>query len=356
MSFKSLSSSASKKSGLAPGTLIHVGEDHGHQHSITVINYNQHSLEKLTINSIEELLPYKASDSITWVIIDGLNEVSLIDAIGQHFDIHTLVLEDILNTHQRTKFEEYPDYLYFVIKAISLSKGSLNVEYEQISILVLKNFVFTFMEKPDELFNPILNRLNNSDSHIRSEGSDYLAYMIMDTVVDEYFTLQDAFDELIESIEDDLLANPSVAILTTIQKIRRELIFLRKTVSPLRELLAAIRRSESPLFDERTKRYFADIYDHSIRIIEAVESYRELISGMLDIYLSSASNKMNETMKFLTVFASIFIPLTFIAGVYGMNFEYMPELKWKWSYPTLWAVFISIAISLLFYFKKKKWL
>ncbi|MEI6707743.1 MAG: magnesium/cobalt transporter CorA [Methylococcales bacterium] len=349
-------SSSSKKSGLAPGTLVHVGEVHEHEHSIIMMNYNSTKLEKRTINSIEELLPYKITDSVTWVIIDGLKDIAIVDAIGQHFDIHPLVLEDILNTNQRTKFEEYPDYLYFVIKATSLHKGSFNIEYEQISILVLKNFVFTFMEKPDELFYPILNRLNNEDGHLRNSGSDYLAYVIMDTVVDEYFTLQDAFDELIEFIEDDLLTHPSVETLVTIQKIRRELIFLRKTVSPLRELLAAIRRSESPLFDDRTKRYFADIYDHSIRIIEAVESYRELISGMLDIYLSSVSNKMNETMKFLTVFASIFIPLTFIAGVYGMNFEYMPELKWKWSYPILWSVFIGIAVSLLFYFKKKKWL
>ena len=349
-------SSVSKKSGLAPGTLVHIGEVHEHEHSIMMMNYNSTKLEKRTINSIEELLPYKTTDSVTWVIIDGLKDIAIVDAIGQHFDIHPLVLEDILNTNQRTKFEEYPDYLYFVIKATSLHKGRFNIEYEQISILVLKNFVFTFMEKPDALFDPILNRLNNEEGHLRNSGSDYLAYVIMDTVVDEYFTLQDAFDELIESIEDDLLTHPSVDTLVTIQKIRRELIFLRKTVSPLRELLAAIRRSESPLFDERTKRYFADIYDHSIRIIEAVESYRELISGMLDIYLSSVSNKMNETMKFLTVFASIFIPLTFIAGVYGMNFEYMPELKWKWSYPILWSVFIGIAVSLLFYFKKKKWL
>ena len=349
-------SSASKKSGLAPGTLVHIGEVHEHEHSIMMMNYNSTKLEKHTINSIEELLPYKTTDSVTWVIIEGLKDIAIADAIGQYFDIHPLVLEDILNTNQRTKFEEYPDYLYFVIKATSLHKGRFNIEYEQISILVLKNFVFTFMEKPDALFNPIINRLNNEEGHLRNSGSDYLAYVIMDTVVDEYFTLQDAFDELIESIEDDLLTHPSVETLVTIQKIRRELIFLRKTVSPLRELLAAIRRSESPLFDERTKRYFADIYDHSIRIIEAVESYRELISGMLDIYLSSVSNKMNETMKFLTVFASIFIPLTFIAGVYGMNFEYMPELQWKWSYPILWSVFIGIAVSLLFYFKKKKWL
>jgi magnesium transporter len=348
--------SASKKSGLAPGTLVHIGANHGYEHSITVIDYNQDHIEKRVINSITELLAYKTSDTVTWVIVDGLTDVAIIDEIGQHFNIHPLVQEDILNTHQRTKFEEYSDYLYFALKAVSIGNGSFNVEYEQISILVLKDFVFTFMEKPDQLFDPILTRLSNKDSHIRHDGTDYLAYMLMDTVVDEYFTLQDKFDEIMESIEDELLTSPSVETLATIQKLRRELVFLRKTASPLREILAAIRSSESPLFDERTKRYFADIYDHSIRIIEAIESYRDLISGMLDIYLSSVSNKMNETMKFLTVFASIFIPLTFIAGVYGMNFEYMPELTWKWSYPLLWVVFIVTAISLLVYFKKKKWL
>jgi magnesium transporter len=355
MTTESLSSVA-QKSGLVAGTLVHVGAVHEHPHSITMVNYNQDNLERRVIESISELLPYKITDSITWVIVDGLADVAIIEAIGQYFDIHPLVLEDVLNTHQRTKFEEYSDYLYFVIKAVSLNKHSFNIEYEQISILVLNNFVFTFMEKPDELFDPILNRLNNEDSQLRNTGSDYLAYMIMDTVVDDYFSLHDKFDEVIEKIEDELLASPSINTLKAIQQVRRELIFLRKTVAPLREVLAAIRRSESSLFNERTKRYFADIYDHSIRIIESLESYRELIAGMLDIYLSSVSNKMNETMKFLTVFASIFIPLTFIAGVYGMNFEYMPELKWRWSYPVLWGVFIGTAVSLLIYFKNKKWL
>jgi magnesium transporter len=178
----------------------------------------------------------------------------------------------------------------------------------------------------------------------------------MDTIFDEYFTLQDTFDELIESVEDELLSDPSAQTLNTIQKIKRELIFLRRSVSPMRELLASIQRSESQLLNEKTKRYFGDIYDHVIRVTEAMESYRDLIAGMLDIYLSSVSNKMNETMKILTVFASIFIPLTFIAGVYGMNFEYMPELKWRWGYPALWAVFIGVSVFLLRFFKKKNWL
>ena len=346
---------ASEKSGLPPGSLVHVGEVHEHAHKITVIDYNKSALTRRTIKSIEELLPYKTTETVTWVIIDGLKDVSVIDAIGQHFDIHALVLEDILNTHQRPKFEEFDDYLYIVIKALSLADNDFNVEYEQISLLLLNKFVFTFKEKPDAIFDPILSRLDNDKSHLRNLGPDYLSYILMDTIVDEYFSLQDTFDELIEVVEDELLSNPSAQTLNTIQKIKRELIFLRRSVSPLRELLASIQRSESPLLNAKTKRYFGDVYDHVIRITEAMEAYRDLIAGMLDIYLSSVSNKMNETMKVLTVFASIFIPLTFIAGVYGMNFEYMPELKWKWGYPVLWLVFIGVSVLLLRFFKKKNW-
>ncbi|MGZ5008332.1 MAG: magnesium/cobalt transporter CorA [Methylobacter sp.] len=347
---------SSEKSGLPPGSLVHVGEVHEHEHKITVISYNKSTLVNRTIKNIEELLPYQATDTVTWVIIDGLKDVSIIDDIGKHFDIHALILEDILNTHQRPKFEEFDDYLYIVIKALSLADKDFNVEYEQISLLLLDKFVFTFKEKPDALFEPLLNRLSNDKSHIRTLGTDYLTYVIMDTIVDEYFALQDSFDELIETVEDDLLTNPSAQTLNTIQKIKRELIFLRRSVSPMREMLASIQRSESQLLHEKTKRYFGDIYDHVIRVSEAMESYRDLIAGMLDIYLSSVSNKMNETMKVLTVFASIFIPLTFIAGVYGMNFEYMPELKWRWGYPALWGVFIGVTVFLLRFFKKKKWI
>ncbi len=347
---------ASEKSGLPPGSLVHVGEVHEHEHKITVIDYNKSTLARRTIKNIEELLPYQNTETVTWVIIDGLKDVSIIDAIGQHFDIHALVLEDILNTHQRPKFEEFDDYLYIVIKALSLGADDFNVEYEQVSLLLLDKFVFTFKEKPDAIFEPLFSRLNNDKSQLRNLGTDYLTYVIMDAIVDEYFSLQDTFDELIESVEDDLLTNPSAQTLNTIQKIKRELIFLRRSVSPLRELLASIQRSESQLLHEKTKRYFGDVYDHVIRVSEAMESYRDLIAGMLDIYLSSVSNKMNETMKILTVFASIFIPLTFIAGVYGMNFEYMPELKWRWGYPALWAVFIGVSVFLLRFFKKKNWL
>ncbi|SJM90676.1 Magnesium transport protein CorA [Crenothrix polyspora] len=348
---------ASEKSGLPPGSLVHVGEVHSHEHSICVINYNALHIEKRTIKTIEELMPYQNTDTITWVVINGLKDVSIIDAIGKHFNIHALVLEDILNTHQRPKLEEFKDYLYIVMKAVTLDARTYSVHYEQISLLLLPNFVFTFREKPDDLFQPVYDRLNIPTSHVRSFGADYLTYVLIDSIIDEYFTMQDSIDELVEEVEDELLVNPSAQTLATIQKIRRELIFLRRTIAPLRELLKSLHRSsESSLLDDRTRRYFGDVYDHVIRISESVESYRDLIASMLDIYLSSISNKMNETMKVLTVFASIFIPLTFIAGVYGMNFEYMPELKWRWGYPVLWSVFVGVSVFLLAYFKKKKWL
>jgi magnesium transporter len=221
---------------------------------------------------------------------------------------------------------------------------------------VLDNFVVTFKEKTDDIFVPLKQRISNSKGRIRNLGSDYLAYAILDTIVDQTFSLLDSLDEMLESTEEELLTNPTSGTLVSIQRIKRELIYIRKSVSPLREMLATIMRSDSILIQEKTNIYFRDVYDHALRITESIESYRDMLSGLLDIYISSVSNKMNEVMKVLTIFASIFIPLTFIAGIYGMNFEYMPELKWKWAYPVLWVLFISIPVVLLIYFKNKKWL
>ncbi|MGZ8185750.1 MAG: CorA family divalent cation transporter, partial [Methylobacter sp.] len=214
----------STKSGLPPGSLVHVGEVHDHEHRISVVSYNDSTIERHIVKSIKEILPLKSPDTVTWVIIDGLKNVSIIDEIGQHFDIHALVLEDILNTHQRPKYEEFDDYLYIVIKALSLKNHDFHVQYEQISLLILDKFVFTFKEKPSEIFDPILKRLDNDKSHIRGLGTDYLAYVIMDTVVDEYFSLQDTLDDLVETVEDELMTYPSTQTLTSIQRIKRELI------------------------------------------------------------------------------------------------------------------------------------
>ncbi len=347
---------AAAKAGLPPGSLVHVGKVQEGASRISVIHYSKQAIESSDVRSIDEILPDRGKEEITWVNVDGLKDIEIIETVGRNFNIHPLVLEDILNTHQRPKFEELFDYLFIVLKGLSFEQSALKVNYEQISILVLKNYIFTFQEKPDAIFDQIRRRLQDCNGRLRVRGTDYLAYAILDAVVDQYFALQDSLDEAIESVEEQLLANPTSQILAKIHRLKHELVFVRRSMSPIRELLAGMARSESDLINEKTKPYLRDVYDHAIRVTEAVDSSRDLITGMLDIYLSSVSNKMNEVMKVLTVFASIFIPLTFIVGIYGMNFEYMPELKWRWAYPVLWVLFAVITVGLLNYFKRKKWL
>ncbi len=354
---KTVLSSAADKSGLPPGTLVHIGEKHGSECKISITQYNTDTLIRHDTVSIAEMKQLKSTGVITWINVDGLSDIHIVESIGQKLNIHPLVLEDILSTHQRPKLEEYEDYLYMVIKGISLDQKKIfSLQYEQISILLLSNCVVTFKEKTDDTFDSIYNRLQNSNGRLRQFGSDYLAYVILDTIVDEYFVVEDNLDEIIDPLEDNILFNSNKAILQTVQQIRRGLISMKRNISPLRELLAAIQRADTPLLQEKTLRYYGDVYDHVLRVTDSLESYRERISAMHDIYLSSISNKLNETMKVLTIFASIFIPLTFIAGIYGMNFEYMPELKWRWAYPTIWVVFITIGVGLLILFKRKKWM
>jgi magnesium transporter len=349
-------SSPSHKAGLPPGAIVHVGNVHQDSTNISVVNYDAESIDECYVQSPEQLLAYKSSDKLTWVIVEGLSDSDLIGKIGELFDIHPLVIEDILTTHQRPKFEEYDHYLYIVLKSLMSPNEQFTVIDEQISIVLLDNFVFTFKEKSDDLMQPVMQRIKTSKGHFRSMGGDYLTYAILDVIVDNLFILIDSLDETTLNLEDSLMREePTRLTLILIQKLKRELIHIRKYVSPLRELMAGMLRSDSELIHEKTHIYLRDVSDHAIRIIESIESYQNILAGLLDIYISSISNKMNEVMKVLTVFASIFIPLTFIAGIYGMNFTNMPELNWKWGYPAIWGVFITITVGLLIYFKKKKW-
>ena len=345
-----------QKAGMSPGTLVHVGSVHDIEASMWLIDYSKDTIEKQQIHSVDDIRHYLDSNTVTWLNIEGLSNVTLIESVGQLLHIHPLVLEDILNTHQRPKLEEYDDYLYIVLKRLSLESDDFAVSYEQISILVRDNLVVTFKEKNDEIFTPLQHRLMNGKGRIRNLGADYLTYAILDTIVDEMFVILDSIDENIELTEETLLSNPATESLEMIQRLKRELIYVCKSISPLRDLLSAILRSDSSIIGERTHLYFSDVHDHVLRITESIESHRDMLSGLLDIYISSVSNRMNEIMKVLTVCASIFIPLTFIAGIYGMNFEYMPELRWRWAYPVLWLIFILIPIALIIYFKRKNWL
>ena len=348
---------ASQKSGMRPGSLVHVGTVPVTSSRMTVLDYNPEKIEQAECASVQEILRYKDTKTITWVLIEGLANVDLIQSIGTNFGIHDLVLEDILNTHQRPKFEEYDDHLFIVLKCLLPGKDRYSVDYEQISLLMLRNFVFVFKEKTDTLFAPLQQRIINSRGRFRSLGSDYLTYTILDTIIDQNFIALDALDETVTELEDSLLElEPTREALYRIQRLKKQIIGMRRHLSPVRELMAAMLRSESQLIDQKTQIYLRDVSDHVIRVIESIELYRDTLTVLLDIYLSSVNNKMNQIMKVLTVFASIFIPLTFITGIYGMNFENMPELHWKWAYPVLWGVFVTVTLVLLVYFKKKKWL
>lgn len=345
----------SDKTGLPPGSLVHVGRMPAEAGRVTLISFNEDHAAEHPVASIDDIDRHRAAGTNLWIHCEGLDLIEFLGAVGLRFAIHPLVLEDILNTHQRPKFEVDEDYLFIVLKTLRCDQ-SMAVRHEQISLVVFGDVLFTFREQADDLFDALRQRLTAPKGRLRSLGTDYLACMLMDTVVDNYFTVADTIEEAIEAAETTLLDRPQPATFAAIQQLKRELIFIRKAVMPLREMLLAIQRCDSPLIQDRTQPYFRDVFDHVLRVIDTIDAYRDLLNGVLDIYLSSVSNRMNEIMKVLTVFATIFIPLTFIAGVYGMNFDYMPELRWRWSYPILWGLFLLIPAILLTLFRKKRWL
>lgn len=335
---------------------------------MTLIHYDQNAVTETPLETPASLGTIRSlidQNQTVWLQVEGLGQTDYLEAIGTLFDIHPLVLEDILNTRQRTKFEDYPDYHFMVLKAFTFTVSTqeqeeqdqnvIDILHEQISIIEFNNLVITFKEQSDSLFEPVRKRLMNNQKRLRSGGADYLTYALLDCIVDSTFDLLDTIDDIIETLELELMDDPKTETLNRIQDLKRELIYLRRAVSPLRELISALLTHESGLIKESTRIYLRDVQDHVIRISDTLELQRDLVYGLLGMYQSSISNKMNEVMKTLTVFASIFIPLTFIAGVYGMNFEHMPELKHAWAYPAIWLVFISISAGLLVYFKRKNW-
>jgi magnesium transporter len=265
-------------------------------------------------------------------------------------------LEDILHTGQRPKFEDFEKYIFIVFKMLYFDENGDDILEEQISIILGSNYVISFQEKEGDVFNPVRERIRAGRFQIKKRKIDYLAYALIDAVVDNYFLILEKIGEKIEDLEEELLDNPTPETLQTIHHLKRKLISLRKSVWPLREVIGGLERGESALFHKSTSIYLKDVYDHTIQVIDTIETFRDMVSGMLDMYLSNLSNKMNEVMKVLTIIATIFIPLTFIAGIYGMNFEFMPELKWHWGYFLIWGLMIVVGIAMVFYFRRKKWL
>ncbi len=346
----------SKKAGLSPGVLIHTGEQKMEKATISIINYDRETLIEKELRSVEETYRHKDSPPVTWININGLHNVELIEKVGQHFDIHPLTLEDIVSTGQRPKVEDFENYLFVVLKMLTFDEQAAHISSEQISLILGEHYLFSFQEQKGDVFDPVRQRIRSAKGRIRRSGCDYLAYALTDAVVDHYFVVLEKLGEKIEALEEDLLKEPTTATLETTHKLKREMIYFRKQVWPLREVLNSLVKNPSNLIEETTQVFLRDVYDHTIQVIDSIDSLRDVLSGLHDLYLSTISNRMNEVMKVLTIMATIFIPLTFIAGIYGMNFEYMPELKWKWSYPLLWVLLVAVFGFMLMWFKRKKWL
>jgi magnesium transporter len=345
-----------RKAGASPGTLIHIGEQKVDETQITLIDYDEEHLQERVLDGIEEAFPLKDLPTVTWINIDGLHQLDIIEKVGQHFNIHPLVLEDIVNTGQRPKTEEFEDLIFVVLKMLHYDENLEKITSEQFSLVLGPNFLISFQEIQGDVFRTVRERIRKPKTRIRKAGCDYLAYALIDAIVDHYFLILEKLGENIEALEEDLLENPSPETLQTLHEMKREMIYLRKQIWPIRELINSLVKGESSLINESTRLFFRDIYDHTIQIIDTIESYRDILSGMLDIYLSTLSNKMNEVMKVLTIIATIFIPITFVAGIYGMNFKFMPELEWRWGYVMVWAIIVVVVGIMISYFKKKKWL
>lgn len=353
----------SKKAGLPPGSLVLIGDQRHEPVKIVGLDYDESSCREKRGLSIEGCVALKDTPAVTWIHVEGL-DVDVVRRMGEGFGLHPLTQEDLLNTDQRPKLEDYGAYLFVVLKMFMPgANGNVGETVsEQVSLVVGPNWVLSFVERERPVFDAVRERLKAGTGRTRKMGADYLAYSLLDTIVDNYFVTLEATGEAVESLEERLVLNPGPEVLKEVYALKHALIYLRKSVWPLREVVSALSRSESPLIQEATKLYLRDVYDHTIQVIDIIETFRDMASGMLDMYLSSLSNRMNEVMKVLTIIATIFIPLTFIAGLYGMNFNTevspvnMPELNQPWGYPVVLLLMLAVAAAMLYFFKRKRWL
>jgi len=355
-SMRSLTQKRSKKAGLPSGTLVYTGEKKDEQVKVHVIDYDEANFQEIEMASVDACIPFKDKPTVTWINVDGVHDVQVLEKLGGCFGLHRLVMEDIMNTDQRPKMEDYGEYLYIVLKILAVGKNG-EIVSEQLSLVLGENFVLSFQEGIEgDVFNLIRDHLRTNKGRIRKMKADYLAYALLDAVVDNYFVILEKFGDKIELIETELIKSPKQATIQRIYQLKREIIFLHNAVWPLREVVNALGKRESPLIHESITPYLRDIYDHVIHIIDSVDIYREMLSSMLDLYLSSVSNRLNEVMKVLTAISLIFMPLTFIVGVYGMNFKHMPELEWRYGYFYVLLGMFGIGVAMFLYFKRKKWL
>ena len=343
------------KIGDSPGSLVHIGEVSDTIPHLSALRYHPGGAEDLSlVDDVEKLAATVTPQSVTWINLDGLHDVELIKSLGSAFSLHPLVMEDILDTDHRPKLEASDGFLLLIAKKLTFSPDSDDIVSEQISIIVGSGYVISFQEKPGPLFDALRQRILTDQGRVRKMGADYLAYRLLDTIVDHYFLLLEQMGDRVETLEDQLLTKPDRQLLHRIHLTKREMILLRRAVWPLREVIGGLQR-DLTLITPAVQPFLRDLYDHTIQIIDTVETYRDVITGLLDLYLSSISNRMNEIMKVLTIMSTLFIPLTFLVGVYGMNFDYLPELHWRWGYFALWGVMLSCVGGMFVFFRRKGW-
>ena len=356
--FVTSEASRSRKLGLPPGTLVYTGTPRGQATRISVITYGPGGHTEQDVATVDEALGHRVRPGVTWINVEGLEETGVIQELGDHFRVDPLLLEDLLHVGQRPKLEVRPDYLFLVLRMFSVDAGGEQARYEQVSFILGGDFLLTFQEGVEgDVFDPIRARLRDGRGTIRSRGADYLMYALVDTVVDNYFLVLERLSERLTQLEDLILESSHVPELAAyLHRLRRENVVLRKAVWPLREVMGVLVRGESTLVREDTRPYLRDVQDHAMEVVETVETLRDMTQSLLDVHLSMASNRMNEVMKVLTIIATIFVPLTFIVGIYGMNFEHMPELESRWGYPAVWGVMIAVTVGLLVFFRRRRWL
>lgn len=345
------------KTGLAPGTLIHIGERKVDQARIALIDYTPDSLKASSLGTASEAAAFRDSPSVTWINITGLHDTALLEEIRRGFEIHPLMMEDIANTDQRPKLDLAEHQLFIVAKLLRVKKSpELDMEIEQISFVVGPHYLLTFQENETDPFEPVRERIRQNKGRLRKSGPDYLAYALLDVIVDNYFVVLESLADEIDALEEQVLDRADANITQRIHRLKRTLLLMRKATWPLREMITSLLREESSLVKPETEVFLRDLYDHTIHILDAIEAHRDMLSGLLEVHFSNINNRMSEVMKVLTIIATIFIPLTFVAGIYGMNFEHMPELAWRWSYPVVLLMMAGVGAGMLVYFRVKKWL
>lgn len=339
-----------------PGTMIYTGKKSEQDLHIHAFDYTKEEIEEIEVSDITNAASYKDTPSVTWINFNGLRHIKEIETIGKQYNLHPLVLEDIVHTGQRPKIDEYDDYTFIVLKMLYYDDNE-NIVIEQVCLVMGKNYVLCFQESEGDVFDGIRNRLRQNKGRIRGLKSDYLMYTLVDAVVDNYFSIIETLGNKIEDLETELFEGTTREdVSVEVQQLKREILKVRRAIFPLREIVSRIEKSESELINKRTIAYFRDVYDHLIQVSENIDIYREMIWSLMDMYMTTISNRMNEVMKVLTIISSIFIPLTFLAGIYGMNFEYIPELQYKYGYFVLLGVMLVMFVALILFFKKKKWL